>query len=149
VTKRLVAANLLALVVLGLVAIGSRIGPPHPYLVVGQLIETSTGRPFCESVGGLSEVHLTFHPEFGTATQDERPMTWPPGFTARLVGSEVHVHDATGELVAETGKSYAIRAGESLKTALNFGLGGVRWVGDPIPAHADFVWVCEAPKAQL
>lgn len=53
--------------------------------------------------GGL----LLGDPEFGTRF-DGNPVMWPQGFTGALVGGEIQVLDAEGNVVAKTGSRYFI-----------------------------------------
>lgn len=65
---------------------------------------------------------LRFDPKYGTALDETivggaiTPVMWPPGFTGRLVGSEVEVVDQEGNLAATTGQAFKI-AGNALVKA--------------------------------
>jgi hypothetical protein len=54
---------------------------------------------------------LSIDPMDGTAMFDGEqliPVMWPVGYTARLAGEQVQVLDASGEVIATTGRFYAL-----------------------------------------
>jgi hypothetical protein len=99
------------------------------------------GGPGCSLSGQLVEGPLIPDPEYGTAIKVEksgdvysgtnpingtiRPVMWPEGYTARHLGWEVEVLNEAGEVVATTGRKYALAIG-----ALPREIAGV----DPFPA---------------
>ena len=65
----------------------------------------------CPADGGMSG-ELVADDTNGTALAPlHKPVMWPPGFTARRVGSEVQVLDGLGRVVATTGQTYEIDGG--------------------------------------
>ena len=71
----------------------------------------------------LIEGELVEDPDAGVAILDggsPRPVVWPTGYSARRVGSEVQVLDASSGVVATTGEDVSMGGG-----AIDDG--GVRW----------------------
>jgi hypothetical protein len=65
----------------------------------------------CPADGGTSGL-LVADETNGTAIGPLRkPVLWPPGFTARRVGSEVQVLEGLGRVVATTGQTYVLDGG--------------------------------------
>jgi hypothetical protein len=91
----------------------------------GAPVELLTGAmPFdadeCSRDGNTVAV-LLFDPKYGTSLAaafdgGSTPVMWPPGFTGRLVGSEVVVVDPAGNLVATTGQSFRISGNALVQT---------------------------------
>jgi hypothetical protein len=89
-------------------------------LAEGDPVRLITGTPTDVSAGScytdFAVGRLVVDPTYGTAIADQSglattPVAWRPGFTARRVGSEVVVHDAIGNVVATTGRTYKIAGG--------------------------------------
>ena len=72
--------------------------------LVGCYTIPSPGRLFADPVFGT---RLEMEPA-QVPTVASGPVAWPAGFTARRAGSEIEVHGPSGELVAVTGRRYAI-----------------------------------------
>jgi hypothetical protein len=100
--------RLAAILVLALSLLGCQSEKVH-------LAVNSTDAPGCILIGATGT--LIVDPKYGTALDtgnasvgdhDVNPIIWPAGFSARRVGSEVEVLDATGKVVATTGRRYEI-----------------------------------------
>ena len=100
--RRLVTALALAVCLFGC---GSA-GEP-----VELLTDVTAGPGGCWLNAYQSNEELVAHPEYGTAIKYGsgaiEAAVWPRGFTARRNGSEVEVLDASGAVVATTGRRYA------------------------------------------
>jgi hypothetical protein len=89
---------------------------------------------------------LLVDPQFGTALAGWNdgtriPVMWPPGFSARRVGSEVVVVDTNDKLVATTGQSYSI-AGNPLYQTADGEHGIFRRGYVPSPIGEDMLYAC-------
>lgn len=105
--------NLITSLVFGLVLLGCGAQTPRgeqvPLLIDDREINDLSG-------GGIlmnMVIDVVADPNTGTPdiSTTEGPMTWPKGFTAWRVGSEVEVLDATGRQVLITGQRYMFHTG--------------------------------------
>ena len=105
---------------------------------MGEPVELLTGvQPFdratCETYFAVD--WMIVDPRYGTAVIDAHfntaiPVMWRPGFTGRRSGSDVVVLDASGKVVAQTGRGYRIQ--------------GTYWppLGDTGPASSTVWYAC-------
>jgi len=82
---------------------------------------------------------LVFDKTYGTALQvaenQTTPVAWPPGYTSVWTETEVTVFDASGKLVAVTGKPWRYWYGANVNASTP------GWVGTPLP-DTDVMLVC-------
>jgi hypothetical protein len=78
-------------------------------------------------------------PEYGTRIDGKGPVMWPSGYTGlRLAGDQVQVSDGSGNVVATTGREYAIAPAYMHEEALLL-WGGVEAIAAPNCYPWDFV----------
>jgi hypothetical protein len=86
-------------------------GPAGEGETVGCLLMGPTGRLVVDPVHGTAFVKewpsYVEGPPPGWSPEPG-PVAWPHGYTAKWAGSEIEVHDASGDLVAVTGQRYEI-----------------------------------------